>query len=427
MDQDIAHADALWQQQTQLQTQLAMGPQRMQALSSPQAQEFAKQFRDQGVPEAFIPSIVGRIFGIDIPSPAGMGMMMRPVMVSPQMEGSQAPPGTTIIGTNQPPKPGEYYRLEYRSLDGAMIATPIQAPTAITQGPEGQQVTNTKTGARVSGVENTGPQGAFRVQPITLGTGEKRFVSPYQQQHGGQDFGSAGINTATLPTVGEHQIQTIDPVTHQPVTAVVPFTSHKVLPGAGGGSAAPSAAPAQGGGPGTSLPRSFPKFDENQLTPAGQKDIATIDDVLNQIKLLKGKMEEKKMQNDDSKDYYPDYFKYMHGGVATPNQDLWTGLSFEGLRSAAAALRGTNSRSLPIISRALEHVPNPTLSLTHAPDSPKNMYGKLSAMEQVLTSGRQKILEDEKKSGVVPSAAPGETGSKPITVTTRSGKTITIQ
>lgn len=139
----------------------------------------------------------------------------------------------------------------------------------------------------------------------------------------------------------------------------------------------------------------------NAMSATGQKNLQAIDTVLQQIKDIKDAMEEKKLQNDESRGYYSDYLKYTHAGEATPLQDLWTKMNFEGIRSAAAALAGVNSRALPIINRAFEHVPNPQASLTHLPDTPKLMYGKLKSMEDMLTKGRQDILNDEKKSGVV--------------------------
>lgn len=446
LDQDIAHADALWQQQTQLQTQMGLGPQRMAMLSSPQAQQFADTFRHQGIPEFMIPSIVGRMFGIDIPAPAGMGVMSRPVMVSPMMEGSQAPPGTTIIGTNQPPKPGEYYRLEYRSIDGAMIATPTQAPTTLTQGPEGQQVTNTKTGQRVAGVENTAPQGSIHPLEITLGDGSKVFQSPWQAQHGVQPFGSAGVNTAMMP-----QVRTTSTPGEAPTTSIT-------RRGGAGGSAALTPGPAavdplvkreyddwaSGKGPaptGKKLAAVQSYAEQNglqtpvQLTAAGQKAITAVDDVMGQIKNLKALVKQKGLDKDNPKlnelpAYYTDYLRYAHGGQKGPDSELFTGLSFEALRSAAAAMQGSNSRAYQVITRALQHTPNLEMDpkSLRKPDGGALIYSKLGEMQSILENGRQKIFDDERKSGVVqPMSNPTDSGVKPVTITTRSGKTITIQ
>jgi hypothetical protein len=142
------------------------------------------------------------------------------------------------------------------------------------------------------------------------------------------------------------------------------------------------------------------------LSAAGQKDLAMIDDVLAQISRAKGIMEKNKLQDKDDRGLYTDYVEYMHGGTASKYQDLWTSLSFEGLRSAAAALRGTNARAYGIISRALEHTPQPNASLSLSnpklPDTPKKMYGQLTTMQDVLNQGRSKVLEDEKKGGILP-------------------------
>ncbi len=148
------------------------------------------------------------------------------------------------------------------------------------------------------------------------------------------------------------------------------------------------------------------------LTAQGTKDLTQIDGVLSQIKALKQKMDERGMSKKDDLSYYPDYLKYAHGGKSTPNQDIWTGISFERLRSAASALQGTNSRALPIMREALAHTPNPAASMSSLPETPKKMYGKLVEMEEILNKGKSAILADQRKSGVVAAPEPVEGGDK---------------
>ena len=150
------------------------------------------------------------------------------------------------------------------------------------------------------------------------------------------------------------------------------------------------------------------------LSSAGQRDLSHIDEVLQQIHDIKSKMEASGLDKKDDLDYYPEYFRYAHLGKYTPNQGIWTDISFEGPRSAAAALQGINSRALPIINRALAHVPRPEANATNnLPDTTKAMYQKLTEMEDILTHGRKRIIEDERKSGVIPpdSSSPPNRGT----------------
>lgn len=255
----------------------------------------------------------------------------------------------------------------------------------------------------------TGGVSPVMITPRNVGVddqGHPLFSSMSEMQRG-QFTRGAGVQPSFIPTVktGQASIATVD-AQDNPVTKRIPtVTSTQKGTGKPGGSALVSGAasniptiPAVGG--------EYRKFSDNQLTAAGQKDVSQIDDVLGQIRHLKQLMEQKKLHTDDTKNYYSDYFKYMHLGQSTPNQDLWTGLSFEGLRSAATALRGTNSRALPIISKAMEHVPNPSAGWKHLPDSPKVMYDKLKEMENILSIGRDTILADQKKSGLVKPVQP---------------------
>lgn len=301
-------------------------------------------------------------------------------------------------------------------------AYPGWAGTQSTTNAEGVKGIESTNQAMANGGALTAVGGGASLNPslttpktVNMASGEQGLISPVQATAGKAPTAIPGsVVPSLLPhtTQSMKSVETIDPVTKERITVLTPVTSTRIV-GKGGSSVPPAQAGNPGGGTlppvpsaGGTLPRgsiSFPKTSENQLTAEGQKSVGQIDDVLAQIKHLKELFDSRGMSSDDSRSYYPEYFKYIHGGVAGPNQDIWTALSFEGLRSAATALRGTNSRALPIISRALEHTPNPTASMTHLPDSPKNMYGKLNEMEKLLTQGRQAAMEDQKKSGVVKS------------------------
>ena len=149
------------------------------------------------------------------------------------------------------------------------------------------------------------------------------------------------------------------------------------------------------------------------LSPAGQKGMTSIDSVMNQIQELKSKMQAAGFDKNDTRDYYTDYIKYAHGigNGQAKYQDIWTSISFERLRSAAAALNGLNSRAYQIISAALAHTPDPELTLRihptdplsgfKRPDTAKTMYGKLVEMERILTDQRDAYIRDERKGGTI--------------------------
>jgi len=150
------------------------------------------------------------------------------------------------------------------------------------------------------------------------------------------------------------------------------------------------------------------------LSATGQANLQGVDDVLGQIAMIKKLMEDRGLNKDNTLGYQKDYLTYRRLGHSAQNQDLFTALKFESLRSAAAALKSTNSRAYPIIREAFVHTPDPDgelpdpirRTLGKAPDTPRTMYGKLNEMQTILTNSRKKILQDERRSGVVPIGEP---------------------
>lgn len=143
------------------------------------------------------------------------------------------------------------------------------------------------------------------------------------------------------------------------------------------------------------------------MSAKGAGDLAAIEPVLQEIQDLKSKLRTQKLDQDDSYRLVPDFLRYSHGLGSTPHDDLFTSLSFEQLRSAAAAMKGMNSRAFPILNRALQHTPTLDRIGGLMPDTPKTMYDKLNTMETILNQGRDAILRDERKSGVTGSPGPG--------------------
>lgn len=136
--------------------------------------------------------------------------------------------------------------------------------------------------------------------------------------------------------------------------------------------------------------------DPITLSATGQKNLQQVDAVQREIdeilpmlaKLPKGTT------------LATNYALYKQG-FSTPMDSLFTKLSFEGLRSAAAALQGNNSRAYPVIQSAFQHVPN--LDRFHGlnPDAVKLIKDKLEAMKGVIEKTRETVLHDERKSGVI--------------------------
>jgi uncharacterized protein YvpB len=371
-----------------------------------------------------------------------MGSMMTPRALSQGTLGSEAPPGTVEYGTNEPVKPGTRYKVMYQPATQETIWQPIQPLTRITQTPSGgEQITDLLGGGAIAPVAGAVAPGFNRLLDTGVDSDlHKVYRTPYQILNPGE----LPITMGTPPSLlGKSS------TTSQPGQLPTTRTTRPIPPpgGAQGGAKTPSAANG-GGAPAVNPPAVDPlvkrKYDDwsqggpvptgkdlsavqqyaesnhlptpTQLSATGQKDVRSIDTVIDQIKQIQQMMQDHKMQDDDSRKYYSDYFGYRHEGKKTPLQDLWTKMNFEGIRSAAAALSGVNSRSYQIISRAFEHVPDPSASLTHLPDSPALMYGKLKSMLDMLTAGRQNIVDDEKKSGTIPSGGsitPLSAGSVP--------------
>lgn len=145
------------------------------------------------------------------------------------------------------------------------------------------------------------------------------------------------------------------------------------------------------------------------MSPAGQAALAGLDPVLEEVQSLKKFLEDNKLKDNASRAFFAGKFLNYRAGGDTPYNEFFTSASFEGLRSAGQALKGTNSRAYQIISKALVHTPNLYL------DSPKNIYEKLNAAEKILMQGRQSVLADERKSGVL-GAAPGSPPNPPAGV-----------
>lgn len=141
----------------------------------------------------------------------------------------------------------------------------------------------------------------------------------------------------------------------------------------------------------------------DNVSERGKSDLAALDPVLGQIHDLRQQFAQGGLSRAG---LIKDYEMYKHG-FSTPHDALFTGLSFEALRSGAAAMKGTGSRALPIFNKALEHTPTLDRMGGLLLDDPKLMDDKLAQMEKILTQGRDSIMQDERRVGTV-SPAPGK-------------------
>jgi len=128
---------------------------------------------------------------------------------------------------------------------------------------------------------------------------------------------------------------------------------------------------------------------------SAQKDLAAIDPILQEVRRVRDMI--KSRPNLDKGELAKDYVRYTYLHQGTPNDDIISGLSFADLRSAAQALKGTGSRAEAILNRALEHTPRVGLNFSDR----SQILNLLGEMETRLVEGRQSILANEKKSGVI--------------------------
>lgn len=372
-----------------------------------------QEMREQNIltdelPKPMQTAIGAGAYGINIP---GYTAMNQPRLLSSGTMGRQAPPGTLEFGTDQPVNPEGKYRV--MMFNGETIWQPMRDEVVFVPNKEGGvSAVNRNTQEVISPIEGA-------VTPSMLGTSSSSTVtSP----------GAAPVTTSTqrrrvVPGAGAAPAQAARPSGG----AAAPT----VIPPVGAGGATPASRPATGGVPsaisqrakqvasgdlplpsgrdGAAVQQYMAEHGMEIPTPmsaAGQKNLFTIDSVLSEIQDL----EQALAQIKGNPNLTVPYVQYKYLGQSTPYDALFTKLSFEGLRSAAAALQGNNSRAYPVIKRAFEHVPNLDRMGGLNPDSVALMKDKLKAMRGVLGDARKAALADERKSGAI---APIE-GSSPV-------------
>lgn len=364
--------------------------------------------------------------------------MMLPHMISTGTLGAQAPSGTMELGTGNPVNPKGLYRVLFNPLSQETQWQPIASQTTITTTPTGgQQVTDRKTGESIAPVAGAVSPPMATPRSFTGPAGNVFLQSPASIASGGQSIPVPGaVNPAFIPSITSSTTQ----IPGQPTEHRTAVRTKGTNPAGGGGSIQPvssTAKPSTGGadditkqaydswvsgGPaptGKTLNSVRDYQAKNKLpdpitmSATGQQNVQAVDAVFKEIDDAMKTLDQIK----GNPSLAVDYMKYKHLGQSTPYDSLFTKLSFEGLRSAAAALKGNNSRAYPIIQKAFEHVPN--LDRWHGlnPDAISLMKDKLKAMRDVLNDTRTTVLADERKSGVIQpltGAAPAGGSNDPL-------------
>ncbi len=432
MTQELSHNEALRQAAQQTQIDIQAGLQKLGVMADdPRVQALTAKFKAQGVPDFMIPNMIGSALKIPVTPMTGMLSATFGQPIKEQIDVTQMGPEDKLAIGIPTDAAGKWTVERYRVGHGLI-------PGGAYQGWAGATTATSETGQqqRVSNNQQLGPNAIQSVAaPVVSSNVGRHQVT--------NNAGQLEFRTAPEINRGAFQNPQFAPVLSKSVQQVpgqLPTTTETVKQ-RGTGGAAPHTIPAVGGGGASATPaqsleqRKYQDWADGKSTPTGReltavqsyaaqhslpspvalsaqgtKDLKDVADVLSQIQTVKKMFESFGMKDDDTRKYYSDYLAYRRGGTASPKQDLWTALSFESLRSAAAALKGTNSRALPIISRALEHTPDPSahFSLTNGklPDTPKKMYGQLLTMEKILEEGRNQVLENERKTGI-----PGVSGS----------------
>lgn len=443
-------SNPLWQAEAnrpalmqELQQRLSHQEQLRSTLESQQAtlaykQEALRQLKQSGewerLPDIMKAQIMAGAYGLSVPSP-GVGMMT-PKLISSGTMGKDAPEGTLEYGTQNPIKPGSRYRVMLQPMTGETIWQPETDQNVMTQtAGGGMQLVNRNAPGVVPGAVaptlnalHAAPTASGGVE-LYSGSGVKSGASPM--------LVPGAVTPAMLPSVN-----TVSTPGSLPTTTVKTKGGAGRAAGAGAGSGGggsssgssnPAAVPSTVQGymddvkAGRTTLQQVPQKERNAvrqamnqqgvnppdiLSATAQKSLATVDPVIKQVDDVLHKLDS--IPSDAH--LAMEYIKYKNGFSSKYN-DLFTNLSFEGLRSGAAALQGMNSRAYPIIKRALDHTPN--LDRLHGmnPDDVPLIKDKLNTIKGILQDAKATILQDEQKSGVI---KPPDTG-------TSTGQTVDLE
>lgn len=358
------------------------------------------------------------------PLPTMSPGLFLPRTLSRGAKASDLPADSHVLGGTERPTEG-LWDLHQIPMTGDLFVTPARPATSIVQTLDGMGVVDRNSPANgVRPIAGAVPPSQNRPAVVTGPTGETSFQSPAGARAGTAPTPTGGINPSMLPTLSTN----VTNIPGQP-TEVRSTTRTKGIPARAPGATGPvrprvdpivrqaydswaTGGPAPTGKKLNAVQayqaaNNLP--DPVTLSAMGQNNLQAIDTVFLEIEDINRTLA--KIAGNPS--LAANYMKYKHLGIdaPAPYNDLFTKLSFEGLRSAAAALKGNNSRAYPIIQRAFEHVPNLDRLGGFLPDSIKLIKDKLSSMHDVLSDSRTTVLADERKSGVILPLKPGSTGT----------------
>lgn len=423
----LAHAEAL---RNTLEAQQATMAYRREGIRQMQTsgdwEKLPAQVKEQWQGEAY-----------GLAAPPMSASLYEPRLLSSGTLGKDAPPGTVEYGTNTPVRGGVRYNVRQIPITGQTIWQPETDLTGVAQTANGPEIINRVNGVAIAPIQNAVPNSAVAEHLITLPNGQTAFVSEAGAATGNvPPVTTGGINPSFVPTTSTSMQPGAPPITTTrtkgggvklppPGTPAPALGSSAIAPvvplaSSGGGTRPVGAPPAfndplakanyenyiAGKGPaptgrqlqGVQLyaaSHGLPMPDV--LSGGGQKTIATLDPVLQQINDLLPRLNDIK-----GKSLILDYQKYKNG-FATPYDDLFTGIAFERLRSGSAALQGIGSRSFPVFNEGLKHTP--TFDRLHGfnPDSVNLMIDKLTEAKKIIQEERASAVADQKKSGVISS------------------------
>ncbi len=132
------------------------------------------------------------------------------------------------------------------------------------------------------------------------------------------------------------------------------------------------------------------------LSAAGQKIMEGVESTTKQVEGLLDRLKDLK-----GKDLTADYLKYKYLGKKTPYDDIFSGVAFTDLRSAAAALQGVSARGEKVLREGLAHTPTFDRLGGFNPDSVDLMIDKFEEARKLIAGDKESALRNMTKTGII--------------------------
>lgn len=397
LKQELEHNESIRQKFEELQAGPVIANQRLQMIEpylkdmDPQMANFMRMQTISGG-TGMLPGLVGAQFG-------------QPIREQMDVTGME-PKDKAALGL--PPDATGKYTIE-RDRIGHRIINAYQGWAG-----SSNALDSTGNITRVSNNQQLGPNAAENVASSlvtphavgTNGTGNPLFQSLEDMRNGVAPAQGAGVNPSFIPSTSTTSTPGQLPTTTRRTKgagASAPTSGGLApIPSAGGSLEQRKYQDWASGGPAPSGKEltAVQQYAANNnlptpqaLSAGGQKAIAAIDPVLDEVKRTKTMLEAAIKNGVGQAQLAKDYLKYkLHQD--SPNTALISNLSFSALRSAVSALAGSGSRAYPVLKMALEHTPS-------ALGDPGRSLKLLNEMETRINEARSAVLQDEKKSGVL--------------------------